>query len=287
MRDRSRLRARRPVAKLACVRAASILVGLALAGALAYAAAGDSPPPARVITYDADTLTVHVTKVPLAEVVDEIGRQAAATIRGGVKDASREVTVEFDRVPLADGLHRLLGDQNFALVYGETGRLRVVRLLGGPQPTSVAKVPAPPPPPPAVPGMNPQQAAMQLAAMLQQHPPVPVAGVLAQSLGRDNATLLEVVNAGLHAEDPNVRQEAVRTGLQAMEGDPEVRNAMLGAMKSVDDTTLAAMLHGIAADHAEEFLVRTLADAKSGDLRMKASAILQQMRTQEQRANGG
>jgi type II secretory pathway component GspD/PulD (secretin) len=268
------------------VRAARIFGGLALAGVLAAVVAAEPPPPARVITYEADTLTVHVTKVPLTELIDEFGRQANATIHGAVKDSAREVTVEFDRVPIADALHRLLGDQNFALVYGDSGKLRVVKLLGGPQPTAVVK----PPPGPAVVtttqpavALNPQQAAMQLAALLQQHPPVPVTGALAQSLGRDNATLLEVVNAGLHADDPNVRQEAVRTSLQAMEGDPEVRNGMMSAMKSVDDTTLAAMLHGIAADHAEEFLIRTMADAKSGDLRMKASAILEQMRTQ--RAN--
>src|SRR4029077_18548760 len=94
----------------------------------------------RVLHYEGDRLTVHLTGPPVTDVLDDLGRQAGAEIRGQVRDP-REVSAEFEGLPLAEALHRLLGDQNFALVYGNEGRLKSVRLLGGPQ-TAVAAVPA-------------------------------------------------------------------------------------------------------------------------------------------------
>src|SRR5207249_3023226 len=44
----------------------------------------------------------------------------------------RDVTRQFDRVPLADALVRLLGEQNFTLRYGSEGKLRKISLLGEP-----------------------------------------------------------------------------------------------------------------------------------------------------------
>src|SRR5439155_22824475 len=105
-------------------------------------------PSGRVITYANDTLTVRLANVSVDEVLDELGRQAGAEIRGGVLNA-RVVSTEFDAVPLPEALHRLLGDQNFALVYGDGDRLRTITLLGGPQrePRSPAAVAGAPPPP--------------------------------------------------------------------------------------------------------------------------------------------
>src|SRR5437870_13199958 len=87
--------------------------------------------PTCVVAYDADRLTVHAKRVPLANVVREIGRQSGAEIVGAVRKP-RAVRRDFDRVPLVDALARLLGAQNFTLRYGPEGRLRALALIGEP-----------------------------------------------------------------------------------------------------------------------------------------------------------
>src|SRR5439155_6626544 len=82
--------------------------------------------------YRQDALTVHRVKAPLAWVLQEIGRQTRAAIKGELRE-QREVSADFEASPLPEALHRLLGDQNFTLVYGNGGRLRAVKLLGRPQ----------------------------------------------------------------------------------------------------------------------------------------------------------
>src|SRR5881628_1175955 len=58
--------------------------------------AGAAPePPGRVITYANDALTVRLANVAVDEVLDELGRQAGAEIRGGVLNP-RIVSTEFD-----------------------------------------------------------------------------------------------------------------------------------------------------------------------------------------------
>src|SRR5262245_49746372 len=120
----ARLRVARPAVKVRPMRqAARATASLALAVALCAAAAD------RVIKYEQDALTVRLTNVPVSEVIEELGRQAGAEIRGQLR-TPRDITVEFDAVPLPEALHRLLGDQNFALIYGDRGKLAAVRLLG-------------------------------------------------------------------------------------------------------------------------------------------------------------
>jgi hypothetical protein len=109
-------------------RVACAVCVLAVVGVLAGSgpARGDE----RVIEYAKDALTVHLTKVPVAEVLDELSRQSGAQIRGQLR-APSDVTAQFDAVPLPEALARLLGDQNFALVYGDGGKPKSVRLLSG------------------------------------------------------------------------------------------------------------------------------------------------------------
>ncbi|TMG00772.1 MAG: hypothetical protein E6I09_13060 [Chloroflexi bacterium] len=93
------------------------------------------------VAYDDGRLTLHVEKVPLADVVREIGRQTGAEIVGEVRKP-REVTRQFDRVPLFDALVRLLGEQNFTLRYGSEGKLRTISLLGEPLAAAAQTTPA-------------------------------------------------------------------------------------------------------------------------------------------------
>ena len=121
-------RARRGVVDFGVIGCGVLLVA-AMALSAGPLAAGE---PMCVVAYDADRVTVHAERVPLANVVREIGRQSGAEILGQVRKP-RDLSLDFDRVPLVDALARLLREQNFTVRYGPEGKLRAIDLLGEPQ----------------------------------------------------------------------------------------------------------------------------------------------------------
>jgi len=120
-------RARRGVVDFGVIGCGVLLVA-AMALSAGPLAAGE---PMCVVAYDADRVTVHAERVPLANVVREIGRQSGAEILGQVRKP-RDLSLDFDRVPLVDALARLLREQNFTVRYGPEGKLRAIDLLGEP-----------------------------------------------------------------------------------------------------------------------------------------------------------
>jgi len=120
-------RARRGVVNFG-VTGCGVLLVAAMALSAGPLAAGE---PMCVVAYDADRVTVHAERVPLANVVREIGRQSGAEILGQVRKP-RDLSLDFDRVPLVDALARLLREQNFTVRYGPEGKLRTIDLLGEP-----------------------------------------------------------------------------------------------------------------------------------------------------------
>src|SRR5438093_5777284 len=117
----------RPARARRCMIGAGIVVATMLLGRHTRAA---EEAPAELIQYSNDALTVRLTSMPVSDILQELARQSGAEIRGDVREA-REVTADFQSVPLPEALARLLGEQDFALVYGKGGRLKAVRLLGG------------------------------------------------------------------------------------------------------------------------------------------------------------
>ena len=222
----------------------------------------------RVIRYGDNALTVQVTKAPLGEVLGEILRQAGAQLRGTPRNTG-DVTVDFEDVPVQDGLHRLLGDQNFMLVYAGDGHLRALRLLGGP--ATGGKPPTGPagPPPPAP---------TDLPTLVANHGPVPVTGPLQDAIGGGMATLPQLVQLSVHHEDPTVRSAAVRAVVSTMESDPALKAAVIEQLKGSDDAQLSAMLRGTAGDKAEEVAMQILTQARASEIRVKASSVLQKLR---------
>ena len=213
---RARLRVPRAVVKLFCMRltpARRLALAVLAAALAAPGARSDEGAPERVIHYEGDRLTVRLAGAPVTDVLDELGRQAGAEIRGQVRDP-REVSVEFEGVPLAEALHRLLGDQNFALVYGNEGRLKSVRLLGGPQTAAAAGAAAPPVSQPPAPG---------IMDAFAKHAPIAVAGHLGEALGGQQASLLQLFDLSVHHADPTVRAEAARIVIGTIDTDPSLR----------------------------------------------------------------
>jgi hypothetical protein len=130
------------------------------------------------------------------------------------------------------------------------------------------------PPPPAPAAKTP----IDLREMLSNHPPVPVHGRLAQTLGTDSATLQQLMELGFHNEDPTIRAEALRAGVQTLEGEPTLRQAVIGALNSFDDAALTALLRGAAGPNAEEVAMQVLTQSRAPEVRVKASSVLQKLR---------
>lgn len=258
---------------------AALVLSLALAATPARGGDGDAE---RVVRYANDELTVRLARAPVGEVLDEIGRQTGAEIRG--QPNPREMSAEFENVPLLDALHRLLGNQNFTLKYGEKSRLVAIDLLGGPAGPSAAVTPVATRPSSTTIPQPPQQT---LQEALARHPALPVTGALAAALGTNTATIDQLVNTALHHDDAGVRAEALRTTLNAVESDANLRGSLLATVNTIDDVALGASLRGIAGDRAEELVAHIASQARGTELRVKASSVLQQLRTQGAAAHPG
>jgi len=252
--------------------AAAAAVVLALAGLLGALGAKAE----RLIRYEHDALTVRLTNVPVAEVLDELRRQTGAEIRGQPHTPGA-VTAEFAAVPLGEALHRLLGEQNFALVFADGGRLKAVRLLGEAEGLAAAPPSGAAPPAPAR-TTPPQVAAADLATLLARHAPVPVAGRLAPLLGASSASFAQLVDLTLHQDDADVRAEALTTAVSTLEMDPTLLAAVVDELDTVDDGALHTLFGNVAGEHAEEIAMLILTQARANELRVKASSILQQLR---------
>src|SRR5216110_2105720 len=162
-----------------------LLAAAALRPSSARAVAEASPP---MVTYRSDQLSVRLEKVALEDVLAELGRVSGAEIQGAPREP-RDITAQFDDVPLPEALHRLLGDQNFMLTYGEGNRLRRIELFGGPQEPGETSSTSP-----AAGSTMPQNLAVVIS-VLEQHPPVPVTGRLAAALGGNTATFHQLFDA--------------------------------------------------------------------------------------------
>lgn len=138
----------------------------------------------RLIAFADDRLTVKVEGIPISEVLEEVARQSGFRLLrfGSLEDP---ITLEFYRLPLGEGLRRILRQQNFAVEYAQpTGKERSSIL---PQPKTVWIV----------------------SKAEQDHlaQPLVVEGSKAQSLGDDRA--LDVWQAALKSDDVSDREEAV------------------------------------------------------------------------------
>jgi hypothetical protein len=219
----------------------------------------------RVIAVHDERVTVRLSSVPVYEVLDEIGRQTGAEIRGEPRTPGN-VNAEFEDVPFPEALHRLLGDQNFALVYAGNGELRTVKLLGGPVSDAVIR-------PAAAPSDAPD-----LMTMIANHDPVNLYGNLAAAIG-PTTSLQQLFELGVRHDDSEVRGEALRTIMAVIETEPALKNALAGQLSTLDDAALTTLLRRMAGAHAEEVATVVLSQSRAGDLRTKATAVLKRLKS--------
>jgi hypothetical protein len=169
--------------------AALLLASLGVAwSADGKAPAADKKTPPYVLRYDDDAnrLTVHADGVPLDDLMHDLQAQTGLRLRGDLLDG-RLVYKRFDQLPLDQALDRLLGRQNFLLIYGRSGRPETLSLEGLSQPrtptkptTAYATRGRVAPARPTAAGIDVRPAATMprpsaaMAAWNRSHPPMPV-----------------------------------------------------------------------------------------------------------------
>jgi hypothetical protein len=249
-----------------------------LAGPVPFVRAEDGAQ--RVIEYKKDALTVKLDKVPLTEVLAEVGKQSGAEIRGDVLQP-RDLTLQLDKVPLKEALERLLGDQNFTLTYAEDGALRAIQLKGGREaaPDKDKLKPKPGVKYTAHPGDDGETPPLWRAVygVFDDRGTVPVDGKLGMVIGGDAARWDVLANTAIGSEDPGVRREAVEAGMEAFEKDKDLEKAFADATSGASDADLAAFARATTYDRAEDF-VRNIRNATQDPaIRERANAILREL----------
>jgi hypothetical protein len=164
---------------------------------------------------------------------------------------------------LPDAVTRGLGGvASWTLTVGADGRLRGITVL------VPALVLPPGPPVPRRPDAPPLDRPLR----------IPAGGALARIAGAAAITPRQLADVALRNDDPGLRAEAVRVGVDAMLDDPGLESAFLAALDGVDDAGLARALAGIAGDAAPG-LVSLVAERAGGrPLGRRAARVLERLR---------
>ena len=242
------------------------MLGIALACLSVVAGAAEAPPTVR---WADGRLSVHADRARIAAIVADLARATGSSVRGTAPD--REVSIDLQDVALEEALIRLLGKDNFALVYGPDGRVRAIELLAAG--TTRPSWPAPLLGTSETTGVSPER---QQEVMGRT---VPVTGRLAAALGNRHPTAGELIHAALLQKSGRVRGEAQQRVLEAFDTDPEIEDVFSRTLSAIDDATLARMLRAMGPSHGEELMAKLASGARSEQLRVKAAAVLKHLRT--------
>ena len=242
-------------------------------------AAGD---PTCVVTYGADRVTVHAKRVPLADVVREIGRQSGAEVVGEVRKP-REVSQEFDEVPLVDALARLLKEQNFTLRYGPEGELRTIKLLGGPVAVAAAQ---PAPADTSPPDKRARRRHHRHHGVPPSHETLPDGQVVVTSAGTETGGAEKIPS---RLDSPSGQGEAppeqvTQDWPAPDEFDRKLRRRFLDLLSQMDQTALADYFATEDGQRTQKLLEEFAANHPNGSSQNKATGILGRVPGQENQA---
>ncbi len=253
-------------------RAVAVLAVAVVALMSAPVGAADQPAGSPVVTVKDERMTVKVNGTSLEEILVRFSAATGAEIRGGIVNP-RDVSVEFEDVSLQDGLARLLGDQNFMLTYNG-GKLTRVTLMGGALDAPVTKVVKENET--AATGEPPQTFTQLMQTRMIQVSP---GGRLSRFLGKDEASLQQLVDVGLRNEDAALRTEALRMAIQAIDGQPDLNAATVNAINGMDDNQLMALFRATARDNTRAVLAQMSTLLRTNDLRQRSLKLLMQVST--------
>jgi len=230
-----------------------------------------------VVAYGDGRLTVHAKGAPLTAVVREIGQHSDAEIVGEVRKP-RDVTQDFDRVPLVDALVRLLREQNFTLRYSPEGKLRTIDLLGEPLAAAAQATPAD--------ASNPDKPASARRhrhhGMQSSRETLPDGQVLVTVAGTDTGGATNPRNARLPARLAGPSEQSATTLEQSNQNnwpppdelDRKLRRSLLDLLAQMDEARLTAYFATPEGQRAQALLADFAANHPGGHSSRKAGGIL-------------
>jgi signal transduction histidine kinase len=209
-------------------------------------------------------VSAELHDVPRDAALQALAKALGAEVWGAVRDPV-PVSHRFADVPIARALDRLLGPQNFLLRYGADGRVASIELIG------VAQPPAP------APERGKPAAEARFDQLLARHPPVPVTGALRTAVRQDTTPLPQLVALAILQPDAQVRTDAARTVLRAVEDDATLRAAMLERLRGADTAAIVRLARQRGRTRAEELLGLVSREARTPLLRVRAAQALAEL----------
>ena len=103
---------------------------LAFAAGPTFALGEQSGPP-RCTDIKGDKIKLECTKVPLWQLLSEIYRHTGIDFSLGNDTYEKEVSVRHSYLPIAEGVKKVLRNQNFSFIFNRDGKLVKVVCLGG------------------------------------------------------------------------------------------------------------------------------------------------------------
>jgi hypothetical protein len=173
-------------------------------------------------------LTAHVTATPLPQVLSEMSRLSGAKVVWLGQPDHRQVSVTFTALPVAEAIERVLGANNFLLVYASTAdkaRLKEIWI-------------------------STRHSSTQTVINLVPEPPPITEEITANEIDAELAKTLESnLNTALHGADRDSRIEAIGSLGGLVEQDPRIRPLLQQLSTSEPDiqvrTAAAEMLAGL------------------------------------------
>lgn len=244
----------------------AITGALALTWLLAVPSARAADPASGIsVRYEHERLSIRATDAPLPEVLAELARVTGAEI-GGRARPDAKVTADFENLPLVEALEHVLGNGSFALRHGKDGSLRAIVLVGDGSEVKVVATAAE------------KLSTVDALSMLQGDKPLPVEGTLRGVLGTDSATFREIGDQAIRNPDGAMRREAMAQALRAIEGDAQIRQAVVDAVQARDDAALLQYLAMVTGARTEDVLAFVSSEAHDQTLRSRAGSALSELR---------
>ena len=228
------------------------MVALVLLGTI-VGAGGASPP---AVTFVDGTVSARFEGIPLDEAIAALARETGVEFRGALLDV-RDVHARFERARFRDVVDRLVGEQNFTIVYHADGRPRRVDLLGMPQPPAA-----------------PQSSSETFASLASRYGPVSLPPALVTALGMKRGRLPAVLRRGLRHGDPAVGTAAVSLFVQTVDADPALHRAFLRA----DELWLASTLATWSGTGMDRLIAALAQEPRDPLVRSKARRLQEQLR---------
>jgi len=242
------------------------------------------------VEFSNDRLTLHLTKVAVADVIRALEAATGADVHGKIPSEG-DMTIDVEAAPLREGLDRLFGERNFAITYRADGRPLSIELFGGPLPALRAGAPEPPQSPTVDAQPWPSEpttlaAIARLQAFLERNPSIDLPAGLAKALGSSSVTFRDLLRAAATNDAQAVRARAWRLSLRTLREDAALWSAFTDVVSTAPEDAMRDFMRHLLGPHAEE-LTRQLTARSDPQVRGPARMVLQRLQAQPRDATAG